>query len=113
MAAFATIFDIVMDRVIVGRDRLERREIGLGDSAARDVKPLSEREVLEIPALRKAVLPPIKFLGHLSLQGSEQSGQIPGSMEDPHNNRRTAIYGVSNQIRVPGQHDKSISSACR
>ena len=60
MAALAAIFDIVMDRVVVGRDGLKRREIGLGDGAARDVEMFADREVLEKPALRKAVPPPVE-----------------------------------------------------
>src|SRR5258708_34908694 len=64
VAALAAIFDIVMDRMIVGRDRLEGGKIRLGDGPARDVKALADRQILEIPALRKAVLSPVEFLGH-------------------------------------------------
>src|SRR5437868_7934913 len=69
MAALAAIFDVVMDRVVVGRDGLEGRKIGLRDGAARDVEALAERKILEKPAFRKAVPPPVKCfaLSHLSL----------------------------------------------
>ena len=64
MAALAAILDIVMDRVVIGGDRLKCSEIRFGDGAARDVEALADREVLEIPALGKAVLPPVEFLAH-------------------------------------------------
>src|SRR5712692_4329101 len=64
MTALAAIFDIVVDRVVVGRNRLERREIGLGDGPARDVEAFADREVLEIPAFGKAVRSPIEFFAH-------------------------------------------------
>src|SRR5437879_3444575 len=102
MAALATIFDIVVDRVIVGGDRLERRKIGLGDGPARDVEALADREILEIPALGKAVGAPVKILGHLLSQSSEQAWQITSAMKDPKDNRRIAICGVDNQIRKTG-----------
>src|SRR5260370_10605349 len=70
MAALAAIFDIVMDRVIVGRHRLERREIGLGDGPARDVEALADCEVLKIAAFWEAVLPPVETLGHVSIANS-------------------------------------------
>ena len=60
MAALAAIFDIVMDRVIIRRDRLKRGEMRLGHRAAWDVETLADREILEIPALRKAVLPRVR-----------------------------------------------------
>jgi hypothetical protein len=41
MAALAAIFDVVMDRVVVGRDGLEGRKISLGDGAARDIEALA------------------------------------------------------------------------
>src|ERR1044072_1225342 len=47
MTALAAIFDVVMDRMIIGRDGLKSREIGLGDRAARDVEALAHREILE------------------------------------------------------------------
>src|SRR5436305_2099137 len=52
MAAFAAIFDIVMDRMIAGGDRLEGREMRLGYGAARDRETLANRQILEVPALR-------------------------------------------------------------
>ena len=64
MAALAAVFDIVMDRVVVGRDGLEGREIGLGDGAARNVEPLADRQVLEIPVLRELVPPPVEIFAH-------------------------------------------------
>src|SRR4051794_5202328 len=64
MAALTAIFDIVVDRVVVGRDGLERGEIGIGDGAARDVENFADREVLEIPALRKTVPPPVEGVAH-------------------------------------------------
>src|SRR5271168_4534915 len=45
--ALTAIFDIVMDRVIVGRDRLKGGEMRLGHSAARDRKALADCQVLE------------------------------------------------------------------
>ena len=102
MAALAAVFDIVVDRVIVGGDRLERREIGLGDGPARDVEVLADREVLEIPALGKAVGAPVEILDHLLSQSSEQAGQITSAMKDPNDNRRITICGIDNQIRIPG-----------
>jgi hypothetical protein len=50
MAPLAAIFDIVMDRVIIGRDGLERGEIGLRDRAARNMEALADDEILEKPA---------------------------------------------------------------
>src|SRR2546423_15710541 len=58
MAALAAIFDVVMDRVVVGRDGLEGREISLGDGAARDIEAPPNPKILEKPAVRKAVPPP-------------------------------------------------------
>src|SRR5690348_4043554 len=67
MTALAAIFDVVMDRVIVGRDGLKSREIGVRDRAARDVEALVHREILEKPAFRKAVPPPVEpfVVGHV------------------------------------------------
>src|ERR1700720_2477709 len=62
MAALAAIFDIVMDRMVVGRYRLKGGEIGVGDGAARNVEALADRQILEKPALRKTVLPPVETL---------------------------------------------------
>src|SRR6266480_5877736 len=69
MAALAAIFDVVMDRVVVGRDGLEGRKISLGDGAARDIEALADRKIFEKPAFRKAVPPPVETfaVGHLSL----------------------------------------------
>src|SRR5258707_4961206 len=64
MTAFATIFDVVMDRVVIARDGPERREIGFGHGAARDVEPLADYEILEILALRKPVLAPVERFTH-------------------------------------------------
>src|ERR1044071_5436253 len=64
MAALAAIFDIVMDRVIVTGDGLKRREIGIGHRTARDVEALADCEILEIPALRKPVLPTVECFRH-------------------------------------------------
>src|ERR1051325_2441072 len=60
MAALAAIFNVVMDRVVVGRDGLKGREISFGDRAARDVEALPHREILEKPAFRKAWSPPVE-----------------------------------------------------
>src|SRR5690348_13016956 len=60
MTALAAIFNVVMDRVVVGRDGLKGREIGVGDRAARDVEALAHGEILEKPAFRKAVPPPVE-----------------------------------------------------
>src|SRR5205814_5256462 len=67
MAALAAIFEVVMDRVVIGRDGLEGRKISLGDSAARDVEALADRKVLEKPAVWKAVAPPVErfAVGHV------------------------------------------------
>src|SRR5205814_7924147 len=64
VAPLAAIFDVVMDRMVVGRDSLERGEIGVGDGSARDVEALAEREILEIAALREAVAAMVEFFGH-------------------------------------------------
>src|SRR6266702_2373291 len=80
VAALAAILDIIMDRVIVGRNRLERREIGLGDGPARDIEALADREVPEIPALRKAVLPPIEFVSHGRPRKSRGKSRAPWRM---------------------------------
>src|SRR5947209_6074229 len=64
MAALAAIFDVVMDRMIVARDRLEGGEIRVGDGTARDIEALADREVLEVAGLRKPVLPVIEGFGH-------------------------------------------------
>src|SRR5260370_28173601 len=66
MAPVAAIFDIVMDRVIVGRDRLKCREMCVGYGAARDDEALADREVLEIPALGKAMPAMVEILPHRS-----------------------------------------------
>ena len=55
VAAFVAILDIIMDRMIVGGDRLERGEVRLGDGAARDIKPLANREILEPARLGNTV----------------------------------------------------------
>src|SRR5207237_193141 len=69
MAALAAIFDVVMDRVVVGRDGLGGRKISLGDGAARDIEALADRKICEKPAFRKAVPPPVErfALNHPSL----------------------------------------------
>ena len=73
ITALAAIFDVVMDRVVIARDGPERREIGLGHGAARDVEPLADYEILEIPAPRKPVLPPIECFGHCVLFPSQRA----------------------------------------
>src|SRR5947209_8548422 len=67
MAALAAIFDIVMDRVVIARNGLERGEIGVSDGSARNVEPLADREILKEAAFGKAVLPPIEThaVGHV------------------------------------------------
>src|SRR5437763_15597888 len=62
MTPIAAIFNVVMDRVVIGRDRLERGEIGLGDGSARNIEALANREILEKPALWETVLPPVETL---------------------------------------------------
>src|SRR5437763_17085138 len=84
MAALAAIFDIVMDRVVVGRDRLERGEIGIGDGSARDVKALAERQILEISALRKPMLAMVEagahaFSGRYSAPSAASPAILPPS----------------------------------
>src|SRR5690348_8550708 len=64
MAAVAAVFDIVMDRVVVGRDGLEGREMRLGHRSRRDVEALADRQILEIAALGEAMLMPVEFLAH-------------------------------------------------
>src|SRR6266850_465635 len=51
----AAVLDIVMDRVIIGRDRLEGGEMGFGHRPARDIKPLPDGQILEITGGSKAV----------------------------------------------------------
>src|SRR4051812_15895840 len=63
MAAVPAIFDIAMDRVIVPRHRLER-EVGIRDRPAGDIEPIADLQILGIPALREAVLPPIEPVAH-------------------------------------------------
>src|SRR5438128_12202718 len=98
VAALAAIFDIVMDRVVIGRNGLERSEIGLRDGAARNVEPLADREVLEKPAFGKTVLPPIETLavGHViappPLTTSYQEGQ--DELRQPHNIGRPPVTGI-------------------
>ena len=64
MAALAAIFDIVMDRVIIRRDRLKRGEMRLGHSAARDCETLADREVLEPAIVGEPVPTTIEPLAH-------------------------------------------------
>src|SRR5262249_27737884 len=65
VSALSAIFDVVMDRVIVAGHGPERGKIGLGHRAARDVEPLADLQVLEIPALRKLVLSPVEAFSHV------------------------------------------------
>src|SRR5438132_13769693 len=67
VTALAAIFHIVMDRMIVGRNGLERGKIGLGHRPARYVEPLADCEIREIAALRETVLPAIEIVaaGHM------------------------------------------------
>src|SRR5437899_3564853 len=64
VAALTAILDIVMYRVIIGRDRLEGGEMGFGHRPARDIKPLPDRQILEITGLAKAVPATLEALGH-------------------------------------------------
>src|ERR1700730_15926608 len=63
-AALTAILEIVMDRVIVRGKRLESGEMSLGHRPARDVKPLSDRQILEIAGLAKAVPAAVEAFGH-------------------------------------------------
>jgi len=99
MAAFAAIFDIVMDWVVVGRNRLEGGEIGLGDGAAGNVEALADRQILEKPALRKPVLPPVESLavGHVLAPAAasmmrHQERQRRG--RQPHSIGRPPVTGI-------------------
>ena len=64
MAAFTAILDIVMDRVIVGRDRLKGGEMCFGHRPARNVEALADRQILKIAGLAKAVPAAVEALGH-------------------------------------------------
>src|SRR5271167_271506 len=64
MAALPAIFDIVMDRVIVGRDRLERGKMRLGHGAARDCETLADRQVLEPAIVGEPMPATIEPLAH-------------------------------------------------
>src|SRR5437667_12378966 len=64
VAALAAIFDIVVDRMVVGRDRLKGGEMGLGHGAARDVEALADHQILEIAGLPKAVPAAVEAFGH-------------------------------------------------
>ena len=44
VTALAAVLDVVVDRVVVGRDGLKRGEIGFGDGAARDMEAVADRE---------------------------------------------------------------------
>src|SRR5438046_482602 len=55
-----------MDRMIVGRDRLEGREMRVGHRPARDEEPLADPQILEIAALRIALPPRVESFGHLA-----------------------------------------------
>src|ERR1700756_670609 len=55
MAALAAIFEVVMDRVIIGRDCLKGGEMCFGPLSARGIKPLGNRPIAEIAGLPKAV----------------------------------------------------------
>src|SRR4051812_18626646 len=67
MAALAAIFDVVMDRVGVGRDGLEGRKISLGDGAARDIEALADPKFYKNPPSRKALPPRVETfaVGHV------------------------------------------------
>src|SRR6516165_7808720 len=69
VAALAAIFEVVMDRMIVGGDRLEGGEVRLGHGAARDRETLADREILEIARLSHAVQGRVKALGHCASVG--------------------------------------------
>ena len=104
MAALAAIFDVVMDRVVVGRDGLEGGKISFGDGAARDVEALADRKILEKPAVRKAVPPPVECfaLNHLSLLPSchcERSAALLAMTRgmnglEPHSIGRPPVTGI-------------------
>jgi hypothetical protein len=64
MAPLAAIFDVVVDRMIVAGDGLERGEMRVGDGAARNIEPPADLKVLEEPALRKPMRPPVENLAH-------------------------------------------------
>src|SRR5580704_16300583 len=66
MSALAAIFDIVVDRMIVGGNGLECGEIRLGHGPARNIEALADREILEEAAFRKTVLPAVELVagGH-------------------------------------------------
>jgi len=53
-----------MDRVVVGGDRLERGKMCFGHRAARDIKPLTNRQILEITGLPNAVLTTVEARAH-------------------------------------------------
>jgi hypothetical protein len=64
VTARAAILDIIVDRMIVGGDRLESGEMCFGHCAARDIKSLSDSEILKITGLSKAMPAAIEILGH-------------------------------------------------
>ena len=49
MALQPAILHVVVDRVVVAGHRLERGEVGLGDSAARQVEHLADPKVRKCP----------------------------------------------------------------
>src|SRR5437762_12977001 len=62
MTPLAAIFNVVMDRVVIGLYRLQRGEIGLGHGSARNIEALANREILYILALWETVLTPVETL---------------------------------------------------
>jgi hypothetical protein len=68
VAALATIFEVVMDRVIVGRDRLKSCEMCFGHRAARDIKFLANRQILEIARFPETVPAAVEAQSHNASQ---------------------------------------------
>ena len=64
VAALAAIFEVVMDRVVIARDSLKCGEMRFGHRAARDIKLLANREILEIAGLPKTVPVSVEAQAH-------------------------------------------------
>src|SRR5215831_7727353 len=62
VAPLSAILDVVMDWMVVERDRLKGGEMRVGHRAARDTKALADRQILEVARFAKAVLLAVEAL---------------------------------------------------